>query len=157
MTHKPPDFGAILESNWPYVVSIGISTAAYFANGSILDLSQKGVLSVTPNTITILGVALAFVAAIEGVIVAISGNELFEKLRQIGVYEDLIGYFTKAIGWTMAALVFSFLMSVLNQSSPTVMKYFTITTLAWVFLVSMAGSTCLRVTLIFGQILRNVR
>lgn len=157
MSKKALAAGAIIERWWPFVASLCGAVISINLDGDLLDLTPKNISAVIPNIINILGVALAFIVAIQGVIVAVSNHELFNKLRQLNVYATMISYFRSAVYWTLFGLLGSCLLLALRQDCDGVTRYYPLITLGWIFSVLMAACTCLRVSNIFAHILQALK
>lgn len=147
------------EKCWPHL--LGVTCAAGYICFFQYWLKQpvrvpKNFREVLTAVITVAGVAVAFIAAIQGIFLTLgSTNSVVDRLKELGAYDHLLNYFASAIRWCLFLVAFSmagyfFEMPESDLSRPQ-MSYFVL----WMFLIGTTGGACYRITKLFDRTLRS--
>lgn len=152
--NKPPDVGAIVEQWGPYIWAIVITALLIFLDGKGINLTNSSLVSLLPNIINVLGVALAFIVTVQGVVMGIFSKDFTLRLKELGVYDVLVGYFRAATFFCLVGLLLSCVFLGVDLDSSFLKEYCMCLKAVWLFIVLCAAFTTYRVGMLFNKILK---
>ncbi len=103
--------------------------------------------------ITVAGIAVAFLAALEGILLSIRETRLIARLQELEIYNALLRYFSSAINSGMFCIVISAAGLFFNASAPQITHR--VFFLVWLFFSTLTAAMCFRVTRLFSKILHD--
>ena len=155
MPQKPPAIDLIIERLLPHIAAVVFTVGIWLGNHYWLHCTPEKIASLLPSVISVVGVALAFVAAAQAIVLGISERPLVVKLKELGAYKRFHGYFGNAIFWCALALGMSCALVVID-GAPGGLWVTRIFRLVWLYMLLEATFTSLRVTWFFGQVVRHL-
>lgn len=101
------------------------------------------------------GVVVAFMASTQGVLMTIQENQFVARLKELGVYPVLLGYFSSAIFWCFLWVLLSIGWYFIAFDSKHIEPWQRGLFLTWCTIGVLTAGTCFRITRLFSRILHS--
>ena len=101
------------------------------------------------------GVVVAFMASTQGVLMTIQENQFVARLKELGVYPVLLGYFSSAIFWCFLWVLLSLAWYFIAFDPKHIELWQRGLFLAWCMIGALTAGTCFRITRLFSRILHS--
>lgn len=148
-------FAAWKERLGPHVLALVIVTVygavSWKQTGQIYVPARSAELLGTG--ITVSGVAVAFIATIQGILLSMTGHAVIQRLKELRVYSVLLSYFTCAINWCMFFILLSVAAYFAEWQNPNTLQRWLF--LFWLLVGLIGTGTCFRITRLFSKILHE--
>lgn len=145
------------EHYWPHALALLLTLFYWIAclsSGRPIYIPER-VSELIGAGVNVGGVVVAFMASTQGVLMTIQENQFVARLKKLGVYPVLLGYFSSAIFWCFLWVLLSIAWYFTAFDPKHIEGWQRGLFLAWCAIGALTAGTCFRITRLFSRILHS--